>query len=112
MANVKNAPAGRYFVEHGYSQSYPWVVVDSSPSGKTLTVAAVDVEKDPEWVSKMKWYAGGFCGHLANQEEQTWIFKSVCPMRKRTIRLTKKGWAGGSFSESPNGPQYYYDYNF
>ena len=33
-------------------------------------------------------------------------------MRKKTIRLGKKGWAGGSFRETIKGPVRFYDYNF
>ena len=115
MANVKNAPVGRYFTQHGYSQSYPWIVVGESASGKTLTLARVDTDADPEWKAKMDWHVGGFAGHLANQEDQTWLFKGVCPMRKVSIRQSKKGgWVGNGerFTEAKNGPFYFYDYNF
>jgi hypothetical protein len=110
MANVKNAPEGRYFSETGWSDAYPWVVVSSSPSGKTLTLARVDVERDPEWKPIM--IAGGFSAHCENQQEQTWLFKSICPMSRKTIRLGKNGWAGGKFHETPKGPFRFYDYNF
>jgi hypothetical protein len=110
MCNVKNAPEGRYFVESGWSDQHPWVVVGESPSGKTLTVVPVDVEKDPSF--KPNFIAGGFAGHCDNQHEQTWIYVGKCPMRKRTIRMGKNGWAGGQFKETPKGPYYFYDYNF
>lgn len=110
MANVKNAPEGRYFAETGWSDTHPWIVISSSPSGKTLTVAPVEVEKDPEW--KPNFMAGGFSAHCDNQSEQTWLYKGVCPMRRRTIRLGKRGWANGTFHETEKGPVRYYDYNF
>jgi hypothetical protein len=33
-------------------------------------------------------------------------------MRKKTIRLGKKGWASGTFRETHKGPVRFYDYNF
>lgn len=113
MSNVKNAPEGRYFTEHGYSQVYPWVVTKVSPSGKTITLAHVETKKDPEW--KPNFISGGFCAHCDNQHEQTWLFDGISPMRTKTIRLNKKGqWVHKdvTFTESPNGPCYFYDYNF
>lgn len=110
MSNVKNAPEGRYFIENGWSDANPWLVIAESASGKTLTVVPVEVEKDPEW--KPEWAVGGFAGHCINQHEQTWIYAGKCPMRHRTIRLGKNGWAGGTFKETPKGPYRFYDYNF
>ncbi len=113
MANVKNAPEGIYFTEHGYSQCYPWIVKKVSPSGKTITLARVETKNDPEW--KPNFIPGGFCAHCDNQHQQTWLFDSICPMRTRTIRLNKKGqWVHKDviFTEAPKGPYYFYDYNF
>ena len=110
MCNVKNAPEGRYFVENGWSDRYPWVVVKESPSGMTLTLVPVEVEKDPEF--KPDFSVGGFSAHCNNNHEQTWIYAGTCPMRKKTIRLGKKGWASGTFHETPKGPVRFYDYNF
>jgi hypothetical protein len=110
MSNVKNAPEGRYFVENGWSDANPWVVVAASASGMTLTVVPVEVEKDPEF--KPNFIVGGFAGHCDNQHEQTWLYAGKCPMRKKTIRLGKKGWASGTFKETPKGPYRFYDYNF
>ena len=75
MANVKNAPAGRYFREIGYSQCYPWVVIRISESGKTLTLQSVATKSDPEW--KPHIIPGGFCGHCDNQNDQTWLYDGL-----------------------------------
>lgn len=110
MANVKNAPAGIYFREIGYSQQYPWVLVRLSPSGKTATVARVKAAPDPEWTPEF--YAGGFAGHCANQNSQTWLYDGLGEEIK--IRRSKNGyWVRNNvcFIES-DGPTYFYDYNF
>lgn len=110
-ANVKNAPAGRYFREIGYSQCYPWVVIGVSPSGKTLTLQRVATKRDPEWKPEIS--VGGFCGHCHNQGSQTWLYDGL-EAETTTIRLNKHGvWMhrGVRFIES-DGPFYFYDYNF
>lgn len=111
MSNVKNAPAGRYFREIGYSQSYPWLLVGISPSGKTATVARVRTASDPDW--KPEIIPGGFVGHCVNQHDQTWLYAGVDAETVK-IRLDKHGkWVrhGVRFVES-DGPDYFYDYNF
>jgi hypothetical protein len=112
MSNVKNAPTARYFTEFGYSQCYPWVLIDMSPSGKTATLARVATKSDPDWTPKM--LVGGFCGHCINQSEQTWLYDGV-ESRTQKIRLNKYGeWKhkGVRFEEEKKGPYYFYDYNF
>lgn len=111
MSNVKNAPAGVYFREIGYSQCYPWVLVKISASGKTAKIRSVRTKKDPEWNPEI--IPGGFVGHCINQGQQTWLYDGL-EDREVTIRLNKKGqWVrkGVRFIES-EGPDYFYDYNF
>jgi hypothetical protein len=108
--NIKNLPAGKYFTEHGYSQSYPWMVIASTPSGKTLTLAKVDVAPDPEW--KPDFIPGGFCAHCTNQSDQTWLFDKVDRSHTVTIRKTKKGWARKGTRFSEDRAVEFYDYNF
>ena len=112
MANVKNAPEGVYFREIGYSQCYPWVLIKTSPSGKTLTLQRVETKGDPEW--KPQFYLGGFAGHCHNQHDQTWLYDGL-EDRFTTIRKDKRGeWRhkGVRFIEEKSGPHYFYDYNF
>jgi hypothetical protein len=116
--NIKNLPEGRnYFTERGYSQSYPWVEVSRSPSGKTVKLARVFVEKDHEWVPNF--IVGGFCAHCDNQQDQTWLFKSFghegpIPnfIPTITVRLTKKGWARKGVRFDEGRAVEFYDYNF
>ena len=107
--NIKNLPEGKiYWTEDGYSQSYPWVEIKRT--AKTVTLAKVMVERDPNWKPEM--IPGGFAAHCTNQCDQTWLFEGINEGWTRTIRLTKKGWChkGDKFSE--NCAVYFYDYNF
>ena len=106
--NIKNLPEGNYFTEIGYSQSYPWVEIRRT--AKTVTVAKVDVERDPEWKPEM--IPGGFAAHCTNQHEQTWLFKGINHERTRTLRLTKKGWALQGTRYIEGRAREFYDYNF
>lgn len=112
QTNIKNLPEGRYFTEVGYSQMYPWVVVGESKSGKTVTVARVEVDSDPEWKEKMEWHAGGFAGHCANQGQQTWLYAGVNEKVTKKVRMTKKGWASRGTRFIEGRATEFYDYNF
>ena len=112
MANEKNAPEAFYFKRHGYSQTYPFVLVSKSASGKTATLKMVRTKKDPEWKPVM--HPGGFCAHCSNQEEQTWLYDGVSEGEIK-VRKNKHGiWVnhGDKYTEDYSGPTYYYDYNF
>ena len=107
--NIKNLPEGHnYFTEWGYSQSYPWVEV--SRTAKTVTLAKVNVTKDPDWKPSIT--PGGFCGHCDNQHEQTWLFAKINPEYKMTVRQTKRGWAHKGVRFSEGVAREFYDYNF
>lgn len=109
--NIKNLPEGRkYFTEIGYSQSYPWVEVKRT--AKTVTLARVLVEADPEWLAKKEFYPGGFCGHCPNQHEQTWLFGMVNDADTCVIRATKKGWSHGGTRFVEDRATEFYDFNF
>jgi len=112
QTNIKNLPEGRrYWTEYGYSQSYPWVEVRRTE--KTVVLAKVEVDKDPEWGAKKQFYPGGFCGHTPNQEEQTWIFKAIREDATKTVRLSKRGkWQRKGVTFHPDRARYFYDYNF
>lgn len=112
MSNIKNAPPGEYFIEKGYTMSFPWKVIGTSPSGKTITLQGVKVAPDPEWQKKMKVISGGFAGHCVNQNEQTWLYDGLDDELIK-IRKTKNGWVryGAKFTEAA-APYYFYDYNF
>lgn len=108
--NIKNLPEDfNYFTEWGYSQSYPWVEIHRT--AKTVTVALVQVQPDPEW--KPEIIPGGFAGHCTNQHEQTWLFRKIEDRITKTLRQNKKGeWVlkGVKFSEGV--AREFYDYNF
>jgi len=111
MSNVKNAPEGTYFTEYGYSQCYPWVLVEMSKTGKTAVIRRVRTKRDPEWMPDIT--PGGFVGHCNNQHKQTWLYDGVEAQTVR-IRRDKHGkWVnrGVRFAEA-DGPFYFYDYNF
>ena len=108
--NIKHLPEGStYWTEYGYSQSYPWVEVKRT--AKTVTLARIETEVDPEWKAKIEFHPGGFCGHVSNQHEQTWLYAGLGTETK-TIRLTKNGWRSGSSRFVQDVAQYFYDYNF
>lgn len=107
--NIKNLPAGEYITEYGHSQSYAYKVIGRSASGKTLTVAAVYVKLDPEWQENMEVYPGGFCAHIANQSEQTWLFDKIANCVQKIRVGTKK--AARNWSDIGNA-RHFYDYNF
>jgi len=114
--NIKNLPEGEYLTETGYSQSYPWKVIATSPSGKTITLQKVEVATDPEW--KPKFIAGGFTARCTNQNEQTHIFVGLSD-RLMTVRLKKsrycgsdKLWGNKGTEFIANGAVEHYDYNF
>jgi len=107
--NIKNLPEGRtYWTEYGYSQSYPWVEVKRTE--KTVTLAKVYVDKDPEW--KPNIIPGGFFGHCDNQHDQTWLFKEIRDDHTVIIRKTKRGWSHKGVSFVPDRAVEFYDYNF
>lgn len=107
--NIKNLPEGKYFTEVMYSDQHAWQYVKRTP--KTITVAKVLVDTDPEWISKREFIPGGFHGHVPNQHEQTWIFKAVST-ETRVIRLTRKGWAHKGTRFVEDRAIEFHDYNF
>lgn len=110
--NIKGLPEGRnYFTSYNYSDTHAWVEV--SRTDKTVTLAAVEVEADPEWLAKKNFIPGGFCGHMANQSEQTWLFKEISDRTFITVRMTKKnGWARIGVRFREGRAIHFYDYNF
>jgi len=117
--NIKGLPpleGGRmYFTEIGYSQSYPWVEIRRT--AKTVTLAKVNVKRDPDW--KPNIHPGGFVGHCDNQGSQTWLFDGINPDHTRTVRRVKSRYAGEDEMWGLRGVKYvegraveFYDYNF
>lgn len=109
--NIKGLPEeANYFTEICYSDAHPYVEVKRT--AKTVTLARVNVETDPDWIAKKQFYPGGFFGHTPNQHDQTWLFKSV---GKPTVRVfkTKKGtWASKGVRFAEGRATEFYDYNF
>ena len=118
--NIKGLPEGKnYFTELGYSQSYTWVEVSRSASGKTVTLARVNVASDPEWKEKMEWHVGGFTANCANQGQQTWLFESIDYKVTRKVRVCKSRYYDRDYAWASNGVEFvenrareFYDYNF
>ncbi len=112
--NIKGLPEGEYLTETMHSDTCPWVVV--SRTEKTITVAPVLTERDPEWTPNI--IPGGFVGHCTNQDEQTWLYAGVDTGRL-TLRLRKsryygsdKLWGSNGREFIANGARRKYDYNF
>lgn len=110
QSNIKNLPEGEYFTECGYSDLHAWKVI--SGTAKTVKLARVEVAADPEWKAKMEFHAGGFCGHMSNQGEQTWLFDRVNESCTITVRKTKNGWTSMGKRFLENRATEFYDYNF
>ena len=108
--NIKGLPEGEYFTECMYSGNHAWVVVGRT--AKTIEIAPVEVEADPEWKAKQIFHVGGFCGYMENQSEQTWLFKLVNPTYTRKIRMTKKGWSHKGTRYLEGVAREFHDYNF
>jgi hypothetical protein len=108
--NIKNLPEGEYVTALGYSDTHPFKII--AKTACTVEVVAVETETDPEWIAKREFYPGGFFGHTANQNQQTWIFKGL-GKRKIRLRRNKKGQLvnrGERYAE--NRAVRFYDYNF
>jgi len=119
MTNIKGLPPlsedRKYFTEQGYSQSYPWVEIKRT--AKTVTLAKVNIKRDPEWKPNIT--PGGFVGHCDNQSEQTWLYDGVDENYTKTVRLVKSCYAGENQMWTYKGTKFYedraiefYDYNF
>jgi hypothetical protein len=55
---------------------------------------------------------GGFCAHVSNQNEQTWIFKRIVDGSTKTVRKTKKGWSSKGVQFVEDKARHFHDYNF
>ena len=108
QTNIKGLPEGKYFTEIGYSQRYPWAEIGRTAT--TAKLARVIVQRDPDWRPEIA--SGGFAGHCANQDEQTWLFKGVKPTDVVTIRKTKHGWSNKGVKFVEDMAWEFYDYNF
>lgn len=105
---------GLYANQLGYSDVYPFEIISVNPSGKSIKVREVEAEKDPTW--KPEWIAGGFSGHVLNNNSQRWLYRNIPDgeeAQELTLRKTGKGWSykGRTFVISET-PKRFYDYNF
>jgi hypothetical protein len=103
--NINNLPEGEYVTEHGYSQSYPYVVVKRT--AKSITIAEVKV-KSGDW--SPEFVVGGFVANCTNQHEQKWEYDGINLAHQKTVRWSNRGWAKGTIKEGK--AVYFYDYNF
>ena len=108
--NIKGLPDDKYFTEYGWSDSRPHVVVGRT--AKTVKVSPVRVEPDPAWQDAMQFSPGGFCGHVHNQSEQTWLYGGVSESIT-VLRKSKRGdWVNSGRRFREGCAVHFYDYNF
>ena len=95
----------------GWTDREPFEVVRKI-SDITVEVRAMKAEPLP-W--KQEWYAGGFAGHCANQNEQKWDIQPDPDAPILRIRWSKRfqQWRHKSLKFSMvDRPYKFYDYNF
>ena len=73
----------------GYSDVYPYEVIEVSKSGKKVKMRAMKSTLSPDW--KPEVIVGGFAGHTVNNHSQKWIIDSdedgsILEISHRTIK--------------------------
>lgn len=95
-----------------YSDVDPYEVLSTNKSGKLKTIRSMKTKELP-W--DKNFVAGGFCGTMANQNEQKWECTSNEDGQIFVIRKHKNGrWydvCGGKYTIDDK-PVKFYDYNF
>jgi hypothetical protein len=105
------AETARYALHIVGSDVYAFEIVHYV-SGRTLDVRRLKAIPDPTWRPAMT--AGGFVGHVSNDQERGFRFE-IDPYQYRVrIRLTKRGWrsAFGCHFVLSDEPREFYDSNF
>lgn len=97
---------------YGYSDVHAYEIVKVI-SDKTIEVRKMDTEHD---ISHLKQYAGGFCGHVADQRNQKVTYASNPNAEVIRIRRKKNNpeqWVNGNLRFGlTEKPYAFYDYNF
>lgn len=94
---------------HIGSDAEAYTVVSVSASGKTALLQRDKATLSPDF--KPDFTPGGFVGHVANSDQQTYSYERDLDGACRTARLTSKGWRANGLSVSA-GRREHYDYNF
>ena len=97
---------------YGYSDVDAYEIVKVI-SDKTIEVRKMDTEHD---ISHLEQYAGGFCGHVADQRNQKVTYASNPNAKVIRIRRKKNNpeqWVNGNLRFGlTEKPYAFYDYNF
>lgn len=77
----------------GYSDVYPYEVIEVSKSGKKVKIREMKAKLDPNWKPEM--IPGGFSAHCVNNREQKWILESdedgaVMEISLRKVKLNPR----------------------
>jgi len=109
---IEDKVSGKYYANRVlWSDIDPHEIVEVRTKNKIL-VRAMDAEKNPNW--KADFHPGGFSGHVSNQDEQKWFYKSnetnpVFAIWKRKDGYFYDGCLRFSLNKEPIK---FYDYNF
>tara|TARA_R100000808_G_C2149621_1_gene158071 strand:+ start:118 stop:447 length:330 start_codon:yes stop_codon:yes gene_type:complete len=109
---MKNTIDGKKYANmHLYTDINPYEIIEVRTPNKII-VRLMDAEKDPS--VKLKFHPGGFCGHVSNQDEQKWFYKSNKDNPVVTIWKRKDGhfYDGHLRFVLSDEPIMHYDYNF
>lgn len=111
MKNQANSqiefPVKKYISYYMYTDVQAYEVVRQVSKTK-IEVRALDTKpiKQPS-----EFYAGGFCGHYADNHNQEYEYTSNEQNPIDTIRLSSKGWGKGRWRMGDK-PYKFYDFNF
>ena len=104
--------AGKHYANQIlYSDIIPHEIVEVRTANK-LMIRRMDAEKDPS--VKLKFHPGGFCGHVSNQDEQRWFYKSNKDYPVFAVWKRKDGYfyAEECRFQLSKEPIKFFDYNF
>lgn len=108
--NNTASTAPKFLNNHGYSDIHPYEVV-RVVSEKCVEIREMDAELSADW--KPNFIPGGFAGHVTNNAEQVWTFKSNPERPIIRARLGKRGWKSHlGFHRPSDQPRRFHDYNF
>jgi hypothetical protein len=94
-----------------YTDCDALTIVRVSPSGKTFWATRDVATLKPDW--KPDWVPGGFAGHVLNNYEQEYDYKTNPDGEQLAFRLTKNGWTNRRYSRVTLGlRRAFHDYNF
>lgn len=112
--NTKEPKVGMGITICGHSDRSVYTIVRVSPSGKTFWATADECTLDPNW--KPDFVPGGFAGHVTNNSEQKYTYKTAPNDANRlAFRLRKNGlWNNKHVGDKVifDVRRAFYDYNF